>query len=141
MRHRVKRKKLGLDYDHKRAVVRILLRTLFTKGKVETTLAKGKYLLSRGERVVSEAKKDNLVFRRFLFRLFQDQVLVNQIAEATKNLVAKRKSGFLRLRKIKRRKGDNAVVVRVEFVDNYQLPVKEKGESEKEEEKNGKKKE
>lgn len=132
MRHRLKKKKLNRDYDHRRAVMKNLIRALFTEGRVETTKAKGEVLLRMGERLVSRAKKGDLAARRFLFRFFQDQKLVNQIVDEIIPSLGKRRSGFLRLRKVKKRRGDDALIVRVEWVEKIKKEEKsKKGEKEK----------
>lgn len=136
MRHRLKRKKLNMDYDRRRAVIKALLRTLLTEGKVETTLARGRYLLSLAEKTITKIRQKDLNAKRTLFKLFQDQARVNQVVDRLSEQLPKRRGGFLRLRKIKRRRGDNAVVVRIEFVDKIDLTRTQK--KEKKEGKNGK---
>jgi len=44
MRHRVVTKKLNRDESHRKALLRNLSDSLLVKGKVETTLAKAKYV-------------------------------------------------------------------------------------------------
>jgi ribosomal protein L17 len=82
-----------------------------------------------GERVISKVRKGDLNARRYLYRFFQDHDQVNLVINALSQQLGKRRSGFLRLRKLKKRRGDDAVVVRVEFVDNIVLSTtKEKDE-------------
>jgi large subunit ribosomal protein L17 len=130
MRHRLKRKKLSLEYDHRRALTKNLTRSLFLSGKVSTTLAKARVLVSFSERLVNRAKKGDLAAKRFVYHYFQDQNLANLIVEKASSVFKDRNGGYTRTVKVKRRKGDNAVLVRVEFTESLGIDFK-KPESEK----------
>jgi large subunit ribosomal protein L17 len=124
MRHRVKRRKLSLDHDHRLAVTKNLARSLFLSGKVTTTQAKARVLVSFAERLVSRAKKGDLVAKRFVYHYFQDQNLANLVVEKTHSVFKDRNGGYTRTIKVKRRKGDNAVLIRVEFTDSLGIDFK-----------------
>jgi len=117
MRHLKKRKKLSRDYDHRRSLAKNLARALLTYGKIETTLPKAKVAARLVERMVSRLKKNELNGRRFLFAFFQDQNFVNKVAKKMILRFKKREGGITRIRKLRKRKGDDAVVVSLEFVD------------------------
>lgn len=132
MRHRVKRKKLSLNYDHRRSVVKNLARSLFLSGKVVTTEAKAKALVSFVEGLIAKAKKGDLVARRTVYDCFQDRDMANLIVGKVSDVFKDRDGGFTRTIKIKRRKGDNAVLVKVEFVEELMIDIiKTKLEKEK----------
>ena len=125
MRHRVFGKKLGRDYDHRRALFKNLARGfLASKGRIRTTLAKAKAVQPLIERIISRAGRGDLASRRWLFRHFQDQHLVNEIVNSFGEHFKERKGGYTRIVKLKRRKGDDAVIVRLEVVE--ELKSKEK---------------
>jgi large subunit ribosomal protein L17 len=124
-----------MDYDRRRSVVKGLLRTLLLNGKVTTTLARGRYLSRIGERVISRVREGDINAKRYLYRFFQDHNQVNQVVNALSQQLGKRTSGFLRLRKLKRRRGDDAVLVRVEFVDNIVLSATEEKDKKDEDKK------
>ncbi len=130
MRHRVKRKKLGLKFDHRRALTKNLVRSMFLSGKVETTKARARVLVRLIERMISRAKKGDISAKRFVYRYFQDQNLVNLIVDKIAPVFKDRNGGFTRTVKVKRRKGDDAVLVRVEFVEKVDIDFK-KPEAEK----------
>ena len=130
MRHRVKRKKLGLKVDHRQALTKNLARSMFLSGKVETTQARARVLVRLVERMISRAKKGDVSAKRFIYRYFQDQNLANMIVDQIASVFKDRNGGFTRTVKAKRRKGDNAVLVRIEFVEKVDIDFK-KPEDEK----------
>jgi len=122
MRHRGFGKKLSRDYDHRRALFKNLARAFFSnQGKIKTTLAKAKAVQPLIERMISKAAKGDLVSRRWLFRYFQDQHFVNQIVERFGCQFKERKGGYTRIVRIERRRGDNAVIVRLELVEELKV--------------------
>ena len=125
MRHRVFGKKLGRDYDHRRALFRNLARSfLINEGKMRTTLAKAKAVQPLIERMISRAGRGDLASRRWLFRHFQNQHLVNEIVDSFGQQFKKRKGGYTRIVKLKRRKGDDAVIVKLELVEELKSEKK-----------------
>lgn len=117
MRHLKKRKKLNLEYDHRHSLIKNLVRALFSHGKIRITLPKAKLTGRLVERLVSNVKKDGFNGRRMLFSLFNDQNYANQIADQMITRFKNREGGITRIRKVKRRKGDNAILSILEFVD------------------------
>ncbi len=75
--------------------------------------------------MISRIKRNELVGRRVLFSLFQNQHLVNRVADQVVERFGERKGGYTRMRKIKRRKGDNALLVSVELLEGWEKIVKE----------------
>ena len=72
MRHGVKNKKLGVNAQHKRAILRALATSIIGKGMeaeqsaryVRTTLHKAKIVRSNVDRMITYAKKGDLSARR-----------------------------------------------------------------------------
>ena len=72
MRHGVKNKKLGVNAQHKRAILRALTTSIIEKGMeaeqsaryVRTTLHKAKIVRSNVDRMITYAKKGDLSARR-----------------------------------------------------------------------------
>ncbi len=128
MRHQKKKQKLGRDYDHRRSVKKNLVRALFLHGRIETTLTKAKATIPLAERIIARIKRDDLGGRRYAFSLFNDQGFVNQIATQLVPRFQDNQGGIVRLRRIKRRKGDNSLVVALELVDKKGGIKKEKEE-------------
>ncbi|MFH1601976.1 MAG: 50S ribosomal protein L17 [Candidatus Shapirobacteria bacterium] len=117
MRHLKKRKKLSRNYDQRRALKKNLVRDLFLHGKIKTTLTRARVAVSLAERIIARLKRNDLSGRRFAFSLFGDEKFVNQIAKDILPRFQKNEGGITRQRKLARRRGDNALLVMVEFID------------------------
>jgi large subunit ribosomal protein L17 len=91
---------------------------------IETTLPKAKELVPYAEKLITKAKKGDLHNRRQvlsgLSTVTSAHKLVDEIAPKLKG----RDSGHLRIEKTKLRRGDNAQLARVSFVDDLkEAPV------------------
>ncbi len=116
MRHRNTKAILNKPADQRRAMVRNLVTSLFLYGKVQTTNARAKALVSEAEGLITKAKKQKETFNSI--RVLE-QVLFQ--SEASKNAMeyigkTKKTSGFTRSTKIKNRAGDSALLVQVELI-------------------------
>lgn len=116
MRHRVKKPRLNKPADHRKAMLRNLVTSLFTNGYLTTTDAKAAALVSEAEALVTKIKKDDDMnaIRSSM------QVVTNK--DASKNLVnfartTAKTSGYTRSTKIKVRAGDGATMVNVALID------------------------
>ncbi len=128
MRHRKRRNQLSRDYDHRRAVVKNLVRSFFLQGKIQSTRPKIILAQRLVERLVSRGKKGGLNARRYLFRYWQDQHFVNRLAAMFQGL--KGTSGFTRIRPSKIRRGDRSLLYILEFSQPIKLEkAKEKGKA------------
>ncbi len=116
-RHGYKGRKLGREKDQRLALMRSLSIALVEHGSIETTLPKAKELRPRFEKLVSKAKKGDLHNRRQLVSALNSVTaahkMMDQIAPAMQ-----RTSGFLRIEKTAFRRGDNAAMARISFVDD-----------------------
>jgi len=127
MRHKVFGEKLSRDHDHRQALFKNLARGFFIhNGQVKTTYAKAKAVQSLIERMITRAKKVDLASRRWLFRFFQDQKFVNNIVKIFGTKFTKRNGGYTRIIKLTKRKGDDAIIVRLESVEEIKAPEPEK---------------
>lgn len=115
-RHGYKGRKLGRERDQRIALIRSLSVALIEHGSIETTLPKAKELRPGFEKLVSKAKKGDLHNRRQIVSSLASvpaaHKLVDEIAPAMK-----RTSGYLRIERTKLRRGDNAQMARISFVD------------------------
>ncbi len=117
MRHRKSGRKLGRDTAHRKALFINLARSFFSnQGKVTSTLAKLRAVQPKIEKMITLARKADLVSRRRLYRYFQDQDFVNQVVEKFGKKLEKSPGGYTRIVKLKKRRGDNATVARLELV-------------------------
>lgn len=129
MRHRVFGKQLGRTHNQRQALLRGLVKDVFTYGSVKTTYAKTKAVAPLIEKLASMIiSKPDLIARRELYKIFQDKNRVNQIYVSFKNLFSSQTSNFTKIVKIKRRVGDDALIARLSFVKPYNSKPVEKAE-------------
>lgn len=129
MRHRVFGRKLGRDVKARKALFKNLINALIEHQEVRTTEAKAKAIKGLVDKFVSRAKKKDLHSRRLVFSFLQNKKMVNKLFEEIGPRFGKRPGGFTRIIKLGRRKGDGAMMVKMEFVEGE---IEEKPKVEKE---------
>jgi large subunit ribosomal protein L17 len=123
-RHGYKGRKFHRERDQRNALVKGLAESLVRDEAIETTLPKAKELVPYAEKLITKAKKGDLHNRRQvlsgLSTVTSAHKLVDEIAPKLKG----RDSGHLRIVKTRLRRGDNAQLARVSFVDDLkEAPV------------------
>jgi len=121
MKHKVAGRQLGRNHHQRQSLFRIQARAMFTHGKIETTEAKAKAVLPLVEKLCRFAQKADLSSRRRLFAVFQNKRFVNLLVKAVAISFKDVHMNFTKIIKIKRRQGDDALIVRLSFVRPYQL--------------------
>lgn len=115
MRHRRLKRKLGIKSQHRRALLRNLVRELVRHKRIRTTHAKAKEASAFADKMVSLAKRGGLHARRLLVsRLSCEQTakaLIKDIAPHFKD----RKGGYTRVLRIAPRAGDASEMALLEF--------------------------
>lgn len=117
MRHRVKKKTLGRVTDHRNSLFRNLARQVITHGSVQTTKVKAKEVQRILDKLITKAKKNDVSARRDLHRFFGKRDVVNALVDRVAPATGNRKSGFCSVTELGKRRGDNAVVARLELID------------------------
>lgn len=136
MRHRVAGRAFHRNANHRKALLRNLVVSLFDHLKIETTVAKAKETRKIAERLVTLGKKGDLSSRRLaLSRIPNNKIITKLFNEIAPKI--KRDSGYLRVLKTRFRAGDNSSMAILEFVD-YDVLM---GEPEEKGKKKGKEKE
>ncbi len=119
-RHGYKGRKFGRETDQRRALERGLIKALIENTAITTTLAKAKEIRREAEKLITIAKKGGLANRRILIARLDDiktaDLLMDKIAPQVK-----RDSGYLRIERAGFRRGDNAEMATISFVDNIDL--------------------
>jgi large subunit ribosomal protein L17 len=123
-RHGYKGRKFHRERDQRNALVKGLAESLVRDESIETTLPKAKELVPYAEKLITKAKVGDLHNRRQvlsgLSTVTSAHKLVDEIAPKLKG----RNSGHLRIVKTRTRRGDNAQLARVSFVDDLkEAPV------------------
>jgi large subunit ribosomal protein L17 len=116
-RHGYKGRKFGRERDQRGALIKGLAESLIIHESIETTLEKAKDLRPYVEKLVTKAIKGGLHNRRQIISSLQTleaaHKLVDEIAPKMQ-----RTSGYLRIEKTTARRGDNAQLARISFVDD-----------------------
>ncbi len=117
MRHRLQGRKFGRETDARRLMMRNLVKSMVEHGQIHTTLAKAKEMRRFVERVVTYGKKDSIHSRRLAYTVLGDRDLVKKLFEEIAPAFANRNGGYTRVLKAGFRKGDNAPMAIIQFVE------------------------
>ena len=115
-RHGYKGRKFGRETDQRQALVRGLMCSLIKYQSITTTLARAKEIRRSTEKLITIAKKGGLANRRLLIARL-DSI---EAADLLMDVIApqiKRDSGYLKIERAGYRKGDNAEMGTISFVD------------------------
>ena len=127
MRHGVKNKKLGVNAQHKRAILRALTTSILEKGMetdqnkryVRTTLHKAKLVRGAVERMITYAKKGDLSARREAARFVMDPKVLQDLFNTIGPRYANRNGGYTRVLKLgPNRAGDAAEMALIGLVED-----------------------
>ena len=125
MKHRKRGKKLNRSPKARQALFKTLLNSFFENGEITTTLGKAKVIQKKIDRLINKAKEGTLQTKRFIFASLSPAAaknLVEKIAPQAKG----RQSGYSRLFKLGQRKGDGAMMAKIELVDKIEEEKEEK---------------
>ncbi|MCC7430418.1 50S ribosomal protein L17 [bacterium] len=120
MRHRVDKKKLGRDSEHRKALLSNLVRELILHKRIKTTLPKAKEASRLAEKMVTFAKKGDVHSRRQVFQILHSREIVKTLFDEIAPVYADRKGGYTRILKLGHRP-DGAKVALFEFVDKEKI--------------------
>ncbi|GAC1386759.1 MAG: hypothetical protein NVS1B7_3290 [Candidatus Saccharimonadales bacterium] len=123
-RHGYKGKKFNRERDQRRALIKGLADSLVKYETIETTLTKAKAVVPYVEKLITKAKKGDLHNRRLIISDLQTIASAHKLVDEIAPKLAARNSGHLRIERTILRRGDNAQLARVSFVDDLkQAPV------------------
>jgi large subunit ribosomal protein L17 len=122
MRHRIFGRQLNRTHNQRQALFRSMLRSLFTHGFIKTTDAKAKAILSSAEKITSKSIKGDLSSIRSINKIFDDRNFTKAVSEKVQTTFPDRKSNFLKIEKVGFRQGDNALIVKLSFVEKLIVP-------------------
>lgn len=115
MRHGNVNRKFGREKDQREALLKSLARSLVTRGRMQTTLAKAKEIRPLVEKMITRGKNDTLQNRRMLAAQLGDARTASKLIK-TAATYKERPGGYLRIVKMGPRKGDAAQMALIEFV-------------------------
>jgi large subunit ribosomal protein L17 len=124
MRHYKKGRKLGTSASHSAAIKRNLCVNLLANDRIKTTLERAKEIRGDVDRLITWAKRGDVHSRRLAIAKLGDKELVRELfSKVEQGLFKDRPGGYTRIFKVGRRRGDAAVIVIMELV---QEPFKPK---------------
>ncbi len=117
-RHGYKGRKFGRETDQRRALIKGLADSLVKYETIETTLEKAKEVAPYVEKLITKAKKGDLHNRRQVLSGLQTIASAHKLVDEIAPKLTGRNSGHLRITKTRTRRGDNAQLAKVSFVDD-----------------------
>lgn len=116
-RHGYKGRKFGRERDQREALIKGLAESLIKYESIETTLPKAKELVPYVEKLITKAKKGGLHNRRQILSSLDTVENAHKLVDEIAPKLNGRTSGHLRIEKTDLRRGDQAQMARVSFVD------------------------
>jgi large subunit ribosomal protein L17 len=116
MRHRVSFRKLSRTHEHRRALLRNLVTSLFLHERIETTVAKAKEARRVAERMITFAKRGDLAARRHVDSYVFDPSATRKLFDTIAPWYKDRAGGYTRIIRIGRRLGDAGEIAIFELV-------------------------
>jgi large subunit ribosomal protein L17 len=131
-RHGYKGTKFHRERDQREALVKGLAESLIIHETIETTLPKAKAVVPYTEKLITKAKKGDLHNRRQVISGLQQTSTAHKLVDEIAPKLGGRNSGYFRIKRTTNRRGDNAVMARVSFVDDLkEAPVAKSAAAEK----------
>ncbi|MBO7586130.1 MAG: 50S ribosomal protein L17 [Bacteroidales bacterium] len=131
MRHAKRINHLGRTDAHRKAMLSNMATSLIMHKRINTTLAKAKELRKYVEPLVTRCKNDTTHSRRIVFSQLHNKYAVTELFREIAPKVATRPGGYTRILKTGFRKGDNAEMCMMEFVDYNENYTVESGAKKK----------
>jgi large subunit ribosomal protein L17 len=123
-RHGYKGRKLHRERDQREALIKGLADSLIKYESIETTLPKAKEVVPYVEKLITKAKKGDLHNRRQVIAALQTIASAHKLVDELAPKMTGRTSGHLRIERTRLRRGDNAQLARISFVDDLnEAPV------------------
>lgn len=117
-RHGYQGRKFHRERDQRRALIKGLADSLVKYESIETTLPKAKEVVPYVEKLITKAKKGDLHNRRQVISGLQTVASAHKLVDEIAPKLKGRVSGHLRIERTGLRRGDNAQLARVSFVDD-----------------------
>ncbi len=121
-RHGYQGRKFHREKDQRRALIKGLADSLVLHEKIETTLPKAKELRPYVEKLVTKAKVGDLHNRRQIIASLQTVEAAHKLVDEIAPKYSTRNGGYLRIEKTTNRRGDNAEMATISFVEGSTTP-------------------
>ena len=111
-------RKLGRTNKHRRSMLANLTKAVILNGKIETTETRAKEVRKFVDKMISYGKDGSLVARRKALAFMQnDKEVVKKVFDELAPKYANRNGGYTRILKLTERRGDDALMVILELVE------------------------
>ena len=111
-------RKLGRDSKHRRSMLANLTKAVIMNERIQTTQDRAKETRKFVDKMITYGKKGDLVSRRkALAFLHNDNTAVKKVFDELAPRYAKRNGGYTRILKLAERRGDDALMVILELVE------------------------
>ncbi len=111
-------RKLGRTNKHRRSMLANLTKEVINNGKIETTETRAKEVRKFVDKMISYGKDGSLVSRRkALAFLHNDSKTVSKVFDELAPKYANRNGGYTRILKLTERRGDDALMVILQLVE------------------------
>lgn len=117
-RHGYQGRKFHRERDQREALIEGLADSLIKYESIETTLPKAKAVVPYVEKLITKAKIGDLHNRRQIIASLHTLESAHKLVDELAPKMTGRVSGHLRIEKTTMRRGDNAQLARVSFVDD-----------------------
>jgi large subunit ribosomal protein L17 len=117
MRHRIAGRKFGRSAAHRQSMTRNQITSLLRSGRITTTEAKAKELRRWVERVITDAKPDDLNARRKVALYVIDREVSNKLFGTYLDRYKERPGGYTRVIKLPPRRSDASPMAIIELVE------------------------
>ena len=111
-------RKLGRDSKHRRSMLANLTKAVIINERIETTVDRAKETRKFVDKMITYGKNGDLVSRRKAYAfLHNDKKCIEKLFNELAPRYAERNGGYTRILKLKERRGDDALMCRLELVD------------------------
>lgn len=111
-------RKLGRTNKHRKSMLANLTKDLINNERIETTETRAKEVRKFADKMISYGKTNTLVSRRKAIAFLQnDSETVKKVFDVLAPRYAKRNGGYTRILKLNERRGDDALMVILELVE------------------------
>ncbi len=123
MKHRVVGRRLDRTTEHRTAMFRNLVTSLFRHERIVTTTPKAKEIKRFADQFITLAKKGTSHARRLAHRDVRDVEVLNKLFDTLGPRFKDRPGGYTRIVRVGRRAGDAAEMAMIELVDRGTAPA------------------
>lgn len=117
MKHKKKGRKLNRNTHQRKALFKSLIQSLILNEEIKTTASKAKAIKGLVDKLIAKAKKGSLHVRRQILAFLPNKKIADKLVDEIAPRFKNRISGFTRIVHLGKRRGDKAMMVKMELVE------------------------